>query len=205
MRACHLNHTTDAQQGFAALLQRVRSCNHCGQLELGPKPIVQLNPSAKILVAGQAPGRLTHIKGVPFDDPSGDRLRNWMGLSREQFYDDSMVAILPMAFCFPGSGKSGDLAPPKACAQQWRNQLLELLPNIQLTLIIGQYALDWHLENKSQTLTETVRQWQHYWPRRLPMPHPSPRNNRWLKNNPWFAAEVLPELRQRVKSLLAIE
>lgn len=200
-----MNHTIEAQQNFTALLQQVRSCNSCDQLALGPKPIVQLNPSAKILIAGQAPGRITHAKGIPFDDPSGNRLRDWMGLSREQFYDDSIVAILPMAFCYPGTGKSGDLPPPQNCAQQWRNQLLEQMPNIQLTLIIGQYALDWHLETKSRTLTETVQQWQQHWPQRLPMPHPSPRNNRWLKNNPWFSSEVLPELRQRVKSLLAAE
>jgi uracil-DNA glycosylase len=155
------------------------------------------------LIAGQAPGRKTHHKGMPFDDPSGDRLRDWMGIGRSTFYDESAVAILPMAFCYPGTGKSGDLPPPPQCAAQWRQPLLKLLPNIQLTLIIGQYAMNWHLGNRqARTLTETVKQWQQYWPDALPMPHPSPRNNRWLKMNPWFEEELLPKLKVQVRLLL---
>ena len=188
---------------ISAVLEEVRACHRCEDLALGPKPIVQLNPNAKILIAGQAPGRKTHHKGIPFDDPSGDRLRDWMGIDRETFYDPSSIAILPMAFCYPGTGKSGDLAPPPQCAEQWRTQLLSLIPNIQFTLVIGQYALDWHLGDQQQrTLTGTVKQWQDHWPDVLPMPHPSPRNNRWLKSNPWFAQEVLPMLKKRVASLL---
>ena len=187
---------------FTPILEEVKTCTLCTDLALGPKPILQLNPRAKILIAGQAPGRKTHHKGIPFDDPSGDRLRDWMGVTREEFYDDALVAVLPMAFCYPGTGKSGDLPPPKQCADRWRIELLELLPEIQLTLVIGQYALDWHLGDlQARTLTKTVAQWQSHWPKLLPMPHPSPRNNRWLKNNPWFSTEVLPVLKERVASL----
>ena len=188
---------------ISTVLRTVRACELCTDLALGPKPILQLNPEAKILIAGQAPGRKTHHKGIPFDDPSGERLRDWMGVDDDVFYDDSAVAILPMAFCYPGTGKSGDLPPPIQCAEQWRAQLLGLLPNVELTLVIGQYALDWHLgKTQYRTLTDTVIHWQEYWPKLLPMPHPSPRNNRWLKNNPWFSKEVLPELKKRVASLL---
>lgn len=188
---------------ISSVLTTVRACTLCKSLALGPKPILQLNPKAKILIAGQAPGRITHHKGIPFDDPSGDRLRNWMGIGRERFYDESVVAILPMAFCYPGTGKSGDLAPPSQCAEQWRGRLLGLLPNIELTLVIGQYALNWHLGNQQhRTLTETVRHYQDYFPKYLPMPHPSPRNNRWLKNNPWFSSDILPKLKEKVSSLL---
>lgn len=188
---------------ISAQLNAVRACTLCEDLALGPKPILQLNPQAKILIAGQAPGRVTHHKGIPFDDPSGDRLRGWMGIDREVFYDESRIAILPMAFCYPGTGKGGDLAPPVQCAERWRTQLLSLLPKVELTLVIGQYALDWHLDNRAHgTVTQTVSQWQDYWPEILPMPHPSPRNNRWLKTNPWFAREVLPVLKQQVITLL---
>ena len=126
-----------------------------------------------------------------------------MGINRDIFYNESVIAILPMAFCYPGTGKNGDLPPPVQCAEQWRNKLLSFLPNIELTLVIGQYALNWHLpKRQARTLTETVRQWQDYWPELLPMPHPSPRNNRWLKTNPWFSSDVLPKLKQQVASLL---
>ena len=164
---------------------------------------MQFNPEAKVLIAGQAPGRITLEKGIPFDDPSGNRLRDWLGVSSTSFYDASHFAILPMAFCYPGTGKGGDLAPPSICSETWREDLLRQLPNIKLTLVIGQYALDWHLGSTQQrTLTETVKNWQSYWPEVLPMPHPSPRNNRWLKQNPWFAETVLPALKQRVGEVL---
>ena len=188
---------------ISSVLSAVRACTLCENLALGPNPILQLNPEARILIAGQAPGRKTHQKSIPFDDPSGDRLRDWMGIDRNTFYNESAIAILPMAFCYPGTGKSGDLPPPIQCAEQWRVQLLSFLPNIELTLVIGQYALDWHLGNhQAKNLTETVRRWEDYWPELLPMPHPSPRNNRWLKNNSWFSKDVLPKLKERVISLL---
>jgi len=200
-----MTHDKIGASDLSSVLSTVRACTLCSDLALGPKPIVQIHPDAKILIAGQAPGRKTHHKGIPFDDPSGERLRTWMGIDRDTFYDESAIAILPMAFCYPGTGKSGDLPPPIQCAEQWRAQLLSLLPNIELTLVIGQYALDWHLGSKQQrTLTETVSNWQDHWPSILPMPHPSPRNNRWLKNNPWFSSEVLPTLKKHVTSLLSI-
>ncbi len=181
----------------------MKECRLCSDLALGPRPIFQLNPRANILIAGQAPGRKTHHKSVPFDDASGDRLRDWMGIDRKSFYDELKFAILPMAFCYPGTGKNGDLPPPKQCAEKWRPDLLNLLPNIQLTLVIGQYAIDYHLgEKQSKTLTETVKKWRDYWPRILPLPHPSPRNNRWLKMNPWFMDDVLPELKHRVNTIV---
>ena len=162
-----------------------------------------MDTAARILIAGQAPGSKTHAKGVPFDDASGNRLRDWLGIDRKTFYDATKFAILPMAFCFPGSSKGGDLPPPKRCADTWRDRLLAGLPNVELTLIIGQYALDWHLSDRqSNTVTETVERWREFWPHQLPMPHPSPRNNRWLKKNPWFGNEVLPELRERVQQLV---
>jgi len=197
-----LNHSIKTED-ISPILNKVRACTLCENLALGPKPIFQLNPKAKILIAGQAPGRKTHHKGIPFDDPSGDRLRDWMGIDRDTFYNESLIAILPMAFCYPGTSKGGDLPPPLQCAEQWRSRLLKLLPNIELTLVIGQYALDWHLGNhQARILTETVKQWQNYWPELLPMPHPSPRNNRWLKNNPWFSKDVLPKLKNQIEIIL---
>ncbi|MFT7562046.1 MAG: uracil-DNA glycosylase [Flavobacteriales bacterium] len=199
----NMTHNRINVRDISSVLNAVRACTLCEDLALGPKPILQLNPAAKILIVGQAPGRKTHHKGIPFDDPSGDRLRDWMGVARDTFYNDSAIAILPMAFCYPGAGKSGDLPPPRQCAEQWRIQLLSLWPNVELTLVIGQYALDWHLAKlQARTLTETVGQWQNYWPKLLPMPHPSPRNNRWLKTNPWFSSDVLPKLKLQVESLL---
>jgi uracil-DNA glycosylase len=197
-----LNHDSIESNDITAILDSVRTCTLCTNLPLGPHPIIQLNPEAKILIAGQAPGQKTHHKNRPFDDPSGDRLRDWMGVDRLTFYDESKIAILPMAFCYPGTGKGGDLPPPTICAEHWRETLLGILPNIELTLVIGQYALDWHINKKRPSLTETVKQWQKYWPSMIPMPHPSPRNNRWLKKNPWFSQDVLPQLKQHIVSIL---
>ncbi len=189
--------------GWKPLLKSVRECTLCEGLPLGPKPILQVSPKAKILIVGQAPGRITHAKGIPFDDPSGVRLRDWMGIDSGTFYDDSQIAILPMGFCYPGTGKGGDLPPRQECAVAWREQLLAKLNAVDLTLIIGKYAMDWHLgSDQGRTLTATVENWQHYLPRVLPMPHPSPRNMRWLSKNPWFAEEVLPVLKERVADLL---
>ncbi|MEL7024203.1 MAG: uracil-DNA glycosylase family protein [Pseudomonadota bacterium] len=184
-------------------LDDVRACRLCDELPLGPRPIFQIDPRARVLIAGQAPGSKTHAKGVPFDDASGNRLREWLGVDRTTFYDPAKIAILPMAFCFPGTSKSGDLPPPKRCADTWRDRLLAELTQVELILVIGQYALDWHLPNdQSKTLTQTVSRWREFWPACLPMPHPSPRNNRWLKNNPWFSDEVFPELQRRVQALV---
>ena len=189
---------------YNRLIKRVGQCELCPNLPLGPKPILQVDSGARILIAGQAPGRKTHEKGIPFDDPSGDRLREWLGVSKSSFYNPSHFAILPMAFCFPGTGKSGDLPPPALCAETWRNDLLTGLNQVELTLVIGQYAMNWHFGEaiKGKTLTEVVRDWESRWPGILPMPHPSPRNNRWLKQNPWFAQELLPALQARVSSIL---
>lgn len=189
------------------LLSDVRNCKICADLPLGPRPILQVSRTAKILIAGQAPGRITHHKGIPFDDPSGNRLRDWLGITRDEFYDASKLAIVPMGFCFPGTkigtGKGGDLPPRVECADKWRKPLLEQLPDIKLTLIIGQYAQNWHIDDgKKIKLTDRVAMWRDYMPEQLPLPHPSPRNNLWLKRNPWFEKDVLPRLKERVADLI---
>lgn len=183
----------------------MRGCRICeSSLPCGPRPILQFDPRAKVLIAGQAPGRRVHESGVPFDDPSGDRLRDWLGITRETFYDAAKIAILPMGFCYPGTGKSGDLPPRPECAPAWRGQLLACLENVELTLVIGQYAQRYHLPNARRTLTDTVRAWQDYGPSVIPLPHPSPRNNIWMSRNPWFAASLLPELRMAAQSALRL-
>ena len=189
---------------FLQLVQEIRACTLCAvDLPLGPRPIIQVSRSAKILVVGQAPGMRVHATGIPFDDPSGNRLREWMGIDRSIFYDESKIAIVPMGFCFPGTGKSGDLPPRPECAKTWRKQLLDALPQITLTLVIGQYAQAWHLgPSAKENLTETVKAWKEFGPGMIPLPHPSPRNNIWLKKNLWFEKEVLPKLQAEVKSTL---
>jgi uracil-DNA glycosylase len=154
------------------------------------------------LIAGQAPGKKVHESGVPFEDASGDRLREWMGVTREVFYDAKQIAILPMGFCFPGTGKSGDLPPRPECAPEWRDRLLGHLPHLEVTLVVGQYAQAYHMHEKRSSLTETVRAWRTYWPKIVPLPHPSPRNNIWLSRNSWFEKELLPKLRSRVSEAL---
>jgi uracil-DNA glycosylase len=189
--------------GLKSLLSEVSRCKLCAaSLPLGPNPVLQCSASAKILLAGQAPGRKVHNTGVPFDDPSGNRLRDWLGVSKEVFYDASTIAILPMGFCYPGTGTSGDLPPRPECADRWREPLLAQMKQIELTLVLGQYAQRYHFDTKSRSLTELVRNWKDYWPDMVPLPHPSPRNNRWLKQNPWFETELLPELRIRIKQIL---
>ena len=189
---------------FSKLLSDVRACTICkDHLPAGPRPIVQLHPKAKILIAGQAPGRKVHETGVPFDDPSGERLRQWLGADRQTFYDPESLAILPMGFCFPGTGRSGDLPPRPECAPAWRSQLLEQLSDVRLTLVIGQYAQAYHFGKTKTTLTALVKSWRDYAPDVVPLPHPSPRNNRWLRNNPWFEAELVPSLQARVEAVLA--
>lgn len=171
-----------------------------------PNPVFQLHPAARILVASQAPGNLADRSGTPFNDPSGRRLRDWMGVTPEEFYDETRVAILPMGFCFPGHDRNGgDLPPMKRCAREWRTTVLERLPNLQVKLLIGSYAQRWHLgEAAGRTLRETVAQWRdHTSEGMFTTPHPSWRNNAWLKANPWFEEEVLPALRASVRSALS--
>jgi uracil-DNA glycosylase len=186
------------------LLTKVRACTACkAHLPFGPRPVLQLHRQSRILIAGQAPGRKVHASGVPFDDASGDRLRDWLGVTSEQFYDPRSIAILPMGFCYPGTGKSGDLPPRPECAPLWRPQLLAALKDIKLTIVLGQYAQDYHFNESAGSLTELVRSWLDHWPALVPLPHPSPRNNIWLKRNPWFARDLLPQLRKRVARILA--
>ena len=195
--------SVESRLPFEELVAQVRRCRICeSQLPLGPRPVIQISRSARILVVGQAPGRRVHETGLPFNDPSGDRLRDWMGITRDTFYDEQQLAILPMGFCYPGTGKSGDMPPRPECAPAWRNLLLERLEHIELTLAIGQYAHAWHMPGRKATVTERVKRWREVWPELLPLPHPSPRNNLWLRRNPWFEQEVIPELRRRVGDIL---
>jgi len=195
-----------AASAFRELLDEVRRCTVCAaKLPLGPRPVLQLHPRARILIAGQAPGRKVHESGVPFDDASGERLRAWMGVTRDVFYDPQKIAILPMGFCYPGTGRSGDLPPRPECAALWRQRLLDQMQDIELTLLIGDFAQRWHLPRaETKNVTATVAAWRAYWPAILPMPHPSPRNNIWLKAHPWFVAEVVPALQTRIAELLTI-
>lgn len=186
------------------LLAEIRACTICAaHLPLGPRPVLQVDPSARILIAGQAPGRKVHESGIPFNDASGDRLRDWLGLSPEIFYDARRVAIVPMGFCYPGTGRSGDLPPRAECAPAWRARVLACLPRLALTVVAGRYALDYHLASKRTSLTEKVSAWRVHWPDIVPLAHPSPRNIGWVKRNPWFERELLPALRAQVVKVLA--
>ncbi|WP_028670290.1 uracil-DNA glycosylase family protein [Saccharospirillum impatiens] len=188
---------------FNALMDRIHRCQECAHhLPLAPKPILQADPRARILIAGQAPGQRAHDSGLPFDDPSGDRLRRWLGVDRETFYDPAHFAIVPMGFCFPGKVRSGDAPPRPECAPNWREPLLKALPNIQLTLVLGRYALAYHLPQLGATVTGAVEQWEDVWPEYLPLPHPSPRNQAWFKRNPWFEEQVLPRLQAQISTLV---
>lgn len=198
-----LGQSVEAQR-LAALLSEVRACRRCEpELPLGARPILQIDRRARILIVGHAPGRKAHEAGIPFSDVSGDRLRSWMGIDCATFHDASRIAILPMGLCYPGSATSGDLPPRSECAPAWRPALLAHVPRVELTLLIGRYALDGHLPaTRKRPLSAVVADWQAYWPRLLPMPHPSPRNQRWLRDHPWFEGRVLPALRARVRELL---
>lgn len=187
------------------LLREIRACQICAaHLPLGPRPVLQASATSRLLIVSQAPGRKVHASGIPFDDVSGQRLRDWLGIDKPTFYDASRVAIVPMGFCFPGSGKGGDLPPRPECAPTWHPRLLPLLRKVQLTLVIGQYAQAGMLRVPRGTrLTETVHAWREHLSRGyLPLPHPSPRNRLWLLRNPWFEAQLLPQLRERVASVL---
>jgi uracil-DNA glycosylase len=186
------------------LLEKVRACEVCkDHLTLGCRPIIQVGTDARILIIGQAPGARVHASGTPWDDASGERLRSWMGINQETFYDETKIAIIPMGFCYPGRGRGGDLPPRKECAELWLEQLLSALPNIELTLLIGQYAQRHFLKHlRKPTLTETVRHWQDYVPDYLPLPHPSPRNIPWFQRHSWFEQDLLPVIRSRVRSII---
>ena len=186
-----------------ALLKNVRACELCAEhLPLGPRPVLRVHADARLLIVGQAPGTRVHASGVPWDDPSGDRLRDWLGLGKEEFYSER-VGIVPMGFCYPGKGRSGDLPPREECAPEWHERVLAHMPDVELTLLLSRYAHDFYLAGRAKkTVTETVRAWKDHRPRFVPMPHPSPRNNLWLRRNPWFEKEVLPYLRRRVKRIL---
>lgn len=169
-----------------------------------PRPVIRLSATARLMIAGQAPGARVHASGQPFDDPSGERLRDWLGLDRATFYDASRVAIAPMAFCFPGyDARGADLPPPPLCARLWRARVMAATPQVELLVLVGAHAQKWHFGSRAKpTLTETVTAWRAYLPAALPTPHPSWRNTAWLKRNPWFEAELLPQLRARVAALV---
>ncbi len=189
---------------IASLLTQVRACTVCtAHLEAGPRPIVQAGSSARIVIIGQAPGRRVHETGIPWNDPSGDVLRTWLGLTGEEFYDAGIVALMPMGFCYPGSTRSGDKPPRPECAPLWHDRILGLLPHDRLEIIIGVYAQRRYLSDRAHNLTATVARWEHYLPDRIVFPHPSPRNRNWLTKNPWFASEALPAVQRRVREVLA--
>ena len=202
-KASTIQRSPSKRLSLGKLLTEVRGCTICSEhLPLGPRPVLRAHRDSRILIIGQAPGTRVHESGIPWDDPSGERLRDWLGIDREQFYDERKIAIVPMGFCYPGKGRSGDLPPRPECATTWHDELLERMPQIELTLLLGQYALAHYLgEARKKNLTETVRNWKQYRPDCLALPHPSPRNNIWLKKNAWFEDEVVPYLRRRVKRI----
>ena len=178
------------------LITEIKNCRICEEhLDAGCNPVFSIHPASKIVIIGQAPGRIVHESGIPWDDKSGDNLRKWLNVSKEEFYTPTLFSIIPMGFCYPGTGKSGDLPPRKECAPQWHLSLFNFLTEVKLTLLVGQYAQKYYLQKKvKRNLTETVRNYADYLPQFLPLPHPSPRNNIWMKKNPWFAKDLLPEL-----------
>lgn len=192
------------------LVSDIRACRVCVEAPRGkplphePRPVLRVSRTARLCIVGQAPGTRVHASGTPFTDPSGDRLRDWMGVAPDEFYDVARIAIVPMGFCFPGlDAKGGDLPPRRECAERWRRDLFELLPQMELTLLVGQYAQAWHLgAARKESLTATVAAWREYLPQFLPLPHPSWRNNAWIKKNPWFETELLPVLKREVRRLI---
>ncbi len=191
----------EAMDAFEALVAEIRSCRTCaGSLPLGPRPVFQASSTARILIASQAPGTKVHASGIPFDDPSGDRLRAWTGLSRDEFYDASKVAIVPLGLCYPGRGSGGDAPPRPECAPLWRGPLLRRMPGIRLTLLVGSHAQD-HVLGKAP-MTQRVKEYGVYLPSHFPLPHPSWRSRIWADRNPWFETDVLPALRAQVRAAL---
>ena len=190
--------------GLDKLLAEIRACTICAEhLPLGPRPVLRVSGSVKLLIIGQAPGTKVHESGVPWDDASGERLRDWLGLTPDVFYDDTRVAIMPMGFCYPGSNhKGGDNAPRPECAPAWHSKVLEFIPQVELTLLVGMYAQKQYLgPTAGKTMTETVRAWRDYLPGVLPTPHPSWRTTGWMKKNPWFEEDVVPDLQNRIRKL----
>jgi uracil-DNA glycosylase len=194
----------NSQAALDRVLAEARACTLCAaHLPLGPRPVLRGQVTARLLVLSQAPGTRVHETGLSFNDRSGDRLRQWLGMEREAFYDEARVAIMPMGFCYPGRyAKGGDLPPRPECAPLWHARVLAALPRIELTLLVGSYAIDYYLDTRG-TMTETVARWRDFLPRTLPLPHPSWRTTAWERRNPWFGAELLPELRARVAALLS--
>lgn len=187
---------------LAGVMAEARACTHCADLPLGPRPVFRLSPTARLLIVGQAPGTKVHASGIPWDDRSGDRLRQWMAIDRDDFYNEARIAILPMGLCYPGRLKNGGDAPPRPdCAPLWHARLLDLLPGIELTLLVGSYAQARYIGRK-QTMTDTVQGFREHLPRYLPLPHPSWRTTGWERRNPWFGDAVLPVLRDRVRRLV---
>lgn len=185
------------------LLADIRACRHCeAHLPLGANPVLRASSTARLLIVGQAPGTRVHATGIPWNDPSGDRLREWLQLDRDTFYDESRIAIVPMGFCYPGKGKSGDLPPRPECAALWHEPLLARMPSLELVLLVGSYAQNHYLGKSGETLTQRVQRWRDFGPRYIPTPHPSPRNTLWLRRNAWFEQEVVPEMRARVRVLV---
>ncbi len=184
------------------LLGDIRACQHCADLPLGPRPVLQANASARLRIVGQAPGRRVHETGVPWDDASGVRLRDWLGLTPTQFYDSAKVAIVPMGFCYPGRALSGDNPPRRECAPRWHRKLDDELRGIELTVLVGHYAIDHYLADRKPSLAETIRDWERHlaagW---LPLPHPSPRNQPWLARNEWFEAELVPHVQAVISGM----
>lgn len=187
------------------LFEQIKNCRVCEDcLKDGVNPVVAASEKSKIIIIGQAPGRIVHNTSIPWNDKSGDNLRNWLQIDKTTFYDTNKIALIPMGFCFPGTGKTGDLPPRPECAPLWHEKLLKLMPNVELVLVIGQYAQRYYLgDNAKSTLTETVRNFVAYLPQYFPLPHPSPRNNIWQAKNEWFGEIVLPELREKIKVILS--
>jgi uracil-DNA glycosylase len=203
MKATTKNQTTDAP--LQTLLQEIRQCRQCAaELPLGPRPVLRAGATARLMIVGQAPGTRVHETGIPWNDPSGERLRDWLQVDKEIFYDENRIAIVPMGFCYPGVDRNGGDKPPRPeCAPHWHPLIAPYLPNVALTLLVGSYAQKYYLgKDRGKSMTETVRLWRNYQPQFLPLPHPSWRNTAWLKKNPWFADEVLPALRRRVHAML---
>jgi len=186
------------------LLKDISKCQVCAEhMSVTPRPVISVSPSARIIIIGQAPGSVVHNTGIPWNDKSGENLRRWMDISDEDFYDNKKIGIIPMGFCYPGKGKTGDLPPRKECAPLWHELLFAGLEEVQLTLLIGKYAQDYYLKKtKKRTLTETVMNFEEYLPEYFVLPHPSPRNNIWMKKNEWYKEEVLPVLKEKISAIV---